>query len=62
MHPNEMVLETLLKIVIKVICEYPEHTMWSLIAVMKSNNYNRSYRGAHIIKALKVWSRGNKLT
>ena len=56
MHVNELVVKTLLKIIVTVISEYPEQTMWSLIAVVKSNNYVRSYRGQEILGKLKVYS------
>jgi serine/threonine-protein kinase ATR len=56
MHSNETVLKTLMKIIITIISEYPEQTLWSLIAVIKSNNYNRSWRGQEILQKLRVRS------
>jgi serine/threonine-protein kinase ATR len=54
MHVNETVSKTLTKIIVTIISEYPEQTMWSLIAVAKSNNYSRAYRGQEILGKLKV--------
>jgi hypothetical protein len=54
MHPNETVLKTLIKMIVTIIGEYPEHTMWSLIAVIKSNNINRAFRGQEILTKLRV--------
>jgi hypothetical protein len=54
MHPNEIVLRTQMRMIVTIICEYPEQTLWSLIAVMKSENKNRSYRGIEILGKLKV--------
>ncbi len=55
MHLNETVSKTLTKTIVTIISEYPEQTMWSLIAVVKSNNYARSYRGQEILGKLKVY-------
>jgi hypothetical protein len=59
MHPNEMVLKTQMKMIVTIICEYPEQTLWSLIAVMKSENPNRSFKGHEILGKLKVLPNGN---
>jgi serine/threonine-protein kinase ATR len=54
MHSNELVAKALTRIIVTIISEYPEQTMWSLIAVMRSNNYNRAFRGQEILGKLKV--------
>lgn len=54
MHPNDAVYKTLLKIITTVISEYPEQTMWSLIAVLKSSIVNRAIRGQEVATKLKV--------
>jgi len=54
MHTNEAVLKVLIKIIVAILGEYPEQTMWSLIAVIKSNTVNRSYRGQEILAKLRV--------
>ena len=59
MHPNEIVLKTQMRMIVTIICEYPEQTLWSLIAVMKSENRNRSFRGLEILTKLKVLPTGN---
>lgn len=54
MHTNDLVSKTLTRVIVTIISEYPEQTMWSLIAVMKSNTYNRAFRGQEILGKLKV--------
>lgn len=54
MHPNDLVYKTLLKIIGTVISEYPEQTMWSLIAVIKSSIPHRAIRGQEVAAKLKV--------
>lgn len=54
MHTNDLVSKTLTRVIVTIISEYPEQTMWSLIAVMRSNTYNRAYRGQEILGKLKV--------
>jgi serine/threonine-protein kinase ATR len=54
MHLNDLVAKTLTRIIVTIISEYPEQTMWSLIAVMRSNNLNRAFRGQEILGKLKV--------
>jgi serine/threonine-protein kinase ATR len=54
MHPNESVYKTLLKVITIVISEYPEQTMWSLIAVLKSSIVARAVRGQEVAVKLKV--------
>ena len=57
MHPNDLVYKILIKIIVTVISEYPEQTMWSLIAVVKSSIVNRALRGQEVASKLKVQSR-----
>jgi hypothetical protein len=54
MHVNEMVSKTLTKIIVTIVSEYPEETMWSLIGVVKSNNVARAYKGQEVLGKLKV--------
>ena len=56
MHPNDLVYKTLIKIIVTIISEYPEQTMWSLIAVIKSSIVNRALRGQEVAAKLKVQS------
>jgi len=57
MHPNDLVYKTLIKVIVTIISEYPEQTMWSLIAVVKSSIVNRALRGQEVAAKLKVRSR-----
>jgi serine/threonine-protein kinase ATR len=60
MHPIDSVYKTLFKVITTVISEYPEQTMWSLIAVVKSSVIARAVRGQEVALRLKV--RGSSTT
>jgi hypothetical protein len=62
MHSNEIVLKILVKMIIMIVSEYPEQTMWSLIAVVRSSTTNRSFRGQEILSKLKVDSPKSLIT
>ncbi|RPA73622.1 hypothetical protein BJ508DRAFT_216035 [Ascobolus immersus RN42] len=52
-HPHEKVWEQLMSIIVYVVKEYPKVTLWSLMAVCKSTQKDRSKRGKLVLDKLK---------
>ncbi|KAL0265042.1 serine/threonine-protein kinase M1 [Diplodia seriata] len=59
-HPHNQTYEVLSKIIIKVADAHPQQSLWSLLAVVKSKNHDRSSRGAHLLTRLKEFSKKTK--
>ncbi|KKY17315.1 putative phosphatidylinositol 3- and 4-kinase [Diplodia seriata] len=59
-HPHNQTYEVLSKIIIKVADAHPQQSLWSLLAVVKSKNHDRSSRGAHLLARLKEFSKKTK--
>ena len=52
-HPNLEVYKFLQNIIFKVVSAYPQHALWTLLAVCTSNQVDRKQRGAIIVQALR---------
>lgn len=48
-HTNLSVFSILLELVAKVVCAYPQHALWTLLAVVKSSSTERTARGRQCI-------------
>ncbi|OJD39951.1 protein kinase rad3 [Diplodia corticola] len=59
-HPHNQTYDMLSKIIIKVAEAHPQQSLWSLLAVIKSKNHDRSSRGAHLLAKLKEVSKKTK--
>lgn len=53
-HNNNEVLELLLRLVVKVIEEYPHQALWLFMSVVKSKRAERERRGRQVIERIKV--------
>jgi serine/threonine-protein kinase ATR len=54
-HENNEVVELLLRLVTKVIEEYPHQALWLFMSVVKSKRPERERRGRQILEQIKVW-------
>eukprot|EP00126_Sphaerothecum_destruens_P012111 Sdes_comp20982_c0_seq10m19359 len=55
-HPNEQVFAYLMAILIKIINEYPQQSLWSLLAVKNSRNKERKSKCASILQKVRKHS------
>lgn len=52
-HPHKTVYDCLEAIIMQVITAYPQQALWSIMPVSKSTDFNRSKRGAKLLRKLQ---------
>lgn len=59
-HPHPKTYDMLSRIIVKVASTHPQQSLWSLLAVVKSKNHDRSTRGSQLLMKLKELSKKAK--